>query len=103
MITYEEVLNMNYYKKAAYTGWMGGMRFLIKKEQPEAVEGEEAPAPIFHVWAWPGPYIYSETPAEKKYTAQFPFTESGKRQAVDWINAQYEEHAALWPKYKTQE
>ena len=103
MLTYEEVLNMNYYKKTTYTGWMGGMRFLIKREQPEVPEGQEPIAPFFHVWVWPGPYIFSETPAEKKLTAQFPFTEEGKRQAVDWINSQFEEHADLWPKQKTDE
>lgn len=107
MLTYDEVLNLNYYKKTTYTGWMGGMRFLIKREQPvipDPETGEEKPQdPIFHVWIWPGPYIYALTPAEKKFTAQFPFSEDGKRQAVDWINAQYEEHSELWPKQKTDE
>lgn len=101
MLTYEEVLNMNYYKKTSYTGWMGGMRFLIKREEPQIAEGEEPAAPIFHVWVWPGPYIFDLTPAEQKYTATFPFTEEGKKQSVDWINQQYEEHAADWPKLKT--
>ena len=97
MLTYDDALNLNYYKKTTFTGWMGGMRFLIKREAPEDADA------IFHVWIWPGPYIFSETPAEKKLTAQFPFTEEGKRQAVDWINSQFEEHADLWPKQKTDE
>lgn len=97
MLTYEEVLNMNYHKKTSYSGWMGGMRFLLKHEAPE---NEEA---IFHVWVWPGPYIFSRTDAQKKFTARFPFTEEGKRQAVDWINEQYEVHMDLWPRYKTDE
>jgi hypothetical protein len=52
------------------------------------------------VWIWPGPYIYELTPAECKYTAHFPFSEDGKRQAVDWINEQFEAHRKEWPKRK---
>jgi hypothetical protein len=104
MLTYEEVLNLNYYKKTTYTGWMEGMRFLIKREQPTVTDpetGEEKPGDaVFHVWLWPGPYIYELTPGERKYTAQFPFSEDGKRQAVDWINEQFEAHRDEWPKRK---
>ena len=97
MLTTDEVLNLNYYKKITYTGWMGGMRFLIQREAPE--EGDA----IFHVWVWPGPYIFDLTADERKFDATFPFTEEGKQQAVDWINAQFEEHKSLWPKRKTDE
>ena len=97
MLTTDEVLNLNYYKKTTYTGWMGGMRFLIRRETPE--EGDA----IFHVWVWPGPYIFDLTADERKFDAVFPFTEEGKQQAVDWINAQFEEHKSLWPKRKTDE
>ena len=107
MLTYDEVLNLNYYKKTTYTGWMEGMRFLIKREQPTIIDpatNEEKPEdPIFHVWIWPGPYIYDLTPAEQKLTARFPFSEEGKRQAVDWINEQYEANISMWPKKKTDE
>lgn len=30
MLTFDEVLNLNYYRKTSYTGWINGMRFLIK-------------------------------------------------------------------------
>lgn len=95
MITYDEVLNLNYYKKTAYTGWTGGMRFLIRRETPE--DGEA----IFHVYAWPGPYIFDLTADEQKLEASFPFSEEGKKQAVDWLNLQLTEHADLWPEQKT--
>ena len=49
MLTYDDALNLNYYKKTTFTGWMGGMRFLIKRETPEDADA------IFHVWIWPGP------------------------------------------------
>ena len=49
MLTYDEALNLNYYKLTSYTGWINGMRFLIRREVPE--EGDA----IFHAWVWPGP------------------------------------------------
>lgn len=84
MITYDEVLNLNYYKKTAYTGWTNGMRFRIIRETPEDAEA------IFHAWVWPGPYIFDITPNELKLDATFPFSEEGKIQVVDWLNAQSE-------------
>ena len=53
MLTSDEVLNLNYYKKTSYTGWINGMRFLIRREAPE--EGDA----FFHAWVWPGPLILS--------------------------------------------
>ena len=66
MLTYDDALNLNYYKKTTFTGWMNGMRFLIKREEPvikEATEDtpEEKGEPIFHAWIWPGPYIFDLT------------------------------------------
>ena len=94
MLTYDEILNMNYYKKTSYTGWMEGMRFLIRRETPE--EGDA----FFHVYAWPGPYIFSLVEDEKKIDATFPFTEEGRCQCVDWLNEQFTTRTDLWPTQK---
>lgn len=90
MLTYDEVLNLNYYKKTPYTGWMNPLRFLIKQEKPE--EGDA----IFHAWVWPGPYIFDLTDEKLKIDTTAPFTEEGKRQIVDWINEQYETYKDVW-------
>lgn len=76
MLTYDDALNLNYYKKTTFTGWMNGMRFLIKREEPvikEATEDtpEEKGEPIFHAWIWPGPYIFDLTDDSKKQTIPF--------------------------------
>ena len=63
MLTFDEVLNLNYYKKTSYTGWINGMRFLIKREAPE--DGDE----IFHAWVWPGPLIFDLTDDDKSLTS----------------------------------
>ena len=92
MLTYDEALNLNYYKKTSFTGWMNPLRFLIKQEKPE--EGD----PYFHAWVWPGPYIFSMTDDSKKIEHTAPFSEDGKREIVDWINEQYELHKDEWSK-----
>lgn len=91
MITFDDVLNLNYYKKASYTGWMNGMRFLIRREQPD--EDSEA---VFHAWVWPGPYIFDLTDDAEKIDFTAPFSDEGKQAVVDWINMQYEDHPELW-------
>lgn len=108
MLTYDDALNLEYYKKTSYTGWMGGMRFLIKKEEPILKEAsEETPAekgdPIFHVWLWPGPYIFALSDKSKMLENTFPFSDEGKELAVDWINKQYEANKSMWPRRKTDE
>ena len=92
MLTYDEALNLNYYKKTSFTGWMNPLRFLIKMEKTE--EGTS----IFHAWVWPGPYIFDLTDDQKKIDHTAPFTEEGKHQIVDWINEQYLSHKDIWSK-----
>ena len=90
MLTTDEILNLNYYKKTSYTGWMNGMRFLIKREAPE--DGDA----IFHAWVWPGPLIFDLAAEEKKRDFTAPFSNEGKQQIVDWINSQYENNPDLF-------
>jgi len=92
MLTYDEALNLNYYKKTTFTGWMNPLRFLIKMEKSE--DGDA----LFHAWVWPGPYIFDKTDDALKIDTIAPFTEDGKRQIVDWINEQYELHKDIWSK-----
>ena len=90
MLTYDEALNLNYYKKTSFTGWISPVRFLIKKEENE--NGDS----IFHAWVWPGPYIFDKTDDALKIEHTAPFSEDGKKEIVDWINQQYEEKKNIW-------
>ena len=90
MLTYDEALNLNYYKKTSFTGWISPIRFLIKKEDTE--DGDS----IFHAWVWPGPYIFDKTDDALKIEYTAPFSEDGKKEIVDWINQQYEEKKDIW-------
>ena len=90
MITTEDVLNMNFYKKEKFTGSYKGMRYLLKKDQDEEEQD------IFHCYVWPGPYNFNVTPETEKKSSTFPFTEEGKQQAVDWMNEQWKQREN-WP------
>ena len=83
MITAEDILNMNFYKKEKFTGSYKGMRYLVKKEKDDAEND------IFRATVWPGPYNFSTTPDDQKISATFPFTEEGRQQAGDWMNEQW--------------
>jgi hypothetical protein len=90
MLTTDEVLNLNYYKKTSFSGWINGMRFLIKREAPE--DGDE----IFHAWVWPGPLIFDLVADDTKTDFTAPFSNEGKQTVVDWINSQYENNPERW-------
>lgn len=109
MITSDDILNMNFYKKEKFTGSYQGMRYLIKKDTAPAEPSGSAPsdaqasagdAPamsdVFHVTIWPGPYNFVSTDDSLKTSATFPFTPEGKEQVVAWLNEQWQSRKAEW-------
>lgn len=88
MIKTEDILNMNFYKKEVFTGSYLGMRYRIQKESAES--------DCFRVWVWPGPYAFAATGEDVKTSADFPFTEEGRQQAVDWLNEQWAAKKDVW-------
>lgn len=85
MITPEDVLNLNFYKKEKFAGSYKGMRYLIQKDHEE-----ESDTDIFRATYWPGPYNFAVTDDSLKISATFPFTEDGKVQVVNWLNDNWE-------------
>lgn len=84
MITTEDILNMNFYKKEKFTGSYLGMCYLIKKEK------DTNETDIFRATVWPGPYNFETTPDNEKISADFPFTKEGKQKVADWLNEQWQ-------------
>lgn len=89
MITSEDILNMNFYKKEKFTGSYKGMRYLIQKSTEDEAE-------VFLVHIWPGPYNFASTEDSLKTSAAFPFTPEGKQEAVDWMNRQWTSRKDEW-------
>ncbi|RGX92577.1 GNAT family acetyltransferase [Roseburia sp. OF03-24] len=85
MITPEDILNLNFYKKEKFTGSYKGMRYLIQKEHDE-----ESDTDVFRAIYWPGPYNFATTDDSLKTSATFPFTEDGKIKVVEWLNTSWE-------------
>ena len=63
MITAEDILNMNFYKKEKFTGSYKGMRYLVKKEKDDAEND------IFRATVWP--IIFQPLPTIRKFPPLF--------------------------------
>lgn len=71
------------------TGQQKGMRYRLKRT------GEK---PDFKLCAtvWPGPFAYDATPNEKKTDCEFPYSDEGRSEAIDWMMEQYETRRDEW-------
>lgn len=98
MITNDDILNMNFYKKEKFTGSYCGMHYLIKRDTETSESGESSVSTdVFRATIWPGPYNFATTPDEKKQSETFPFTPEGKEQVVAWLNEQWLTQKGAWP------
>lgn len=88
MIQYTDIFNINYYKKEIFHGSYKSMRYQIKKgEKKDADESA-----VLLVTTWPGPYNFETTAQEQKQYCEFEFSNDGLKQAVDYLNQQYQQH-----------
>ena len=92
MIDYDHFHVLNYVKKEEYTGSMNGMRYMLKKKVVPRDDQEET---CLEVIIWPEPYGYART-EEKKLRKDFPFSEDGLKEAVVYLNQQFEDQRVLW-------
>lgn len=67
------------------------MRYRMEKRTAEDTES-------LQVVIWNGPYNFDVTEDSKKECQEFPFSEEGICQAVDWLNAKWEEQKERWRK-----
>ena len=74
----EKPVSINAIKKLNYTGSYCGMRYMLEKK-----DGRMA------AHTYPEPFNYEKTPEEKIVTREFPFSEEGYAQAIEWLNEQY--------------
>lgn len=89
MIERQDILSMEYLKKAEFTGCHQGMRYRL---EGVAFEGGKK----LHVTVWPEPFNFFTTPEEEKESADFTFDEDGVTDAVAWMNDRLFEEEDRW-------
>lgn len=91
MLDRGEYMPLQYLVKQKWSGSYQGMRFMMQK-----MKVEEDSDPVLSVACWKEPYSFEATPEEKKTYEQFPLTEEGRLQAIEWLEQEYEAHIEEW-------
>ncbi len=82
MVEKRNMMPLNFFKKEAYTGSSGGMRYRI-----EGIAGEDGKKPVWlEAVIYPEPYCYEMTPEESKTRRRFPFEEESLEEIRNWLN-----------------
>lgn len=81
MVTRETLLNLNFYKKAAFTGSSGNFCYKIERKEEKLLAS-----------VWKGPYCSEAVPDEKKEYRSFEFSGDGLSQIAEWLNVYVKEH-----------
>lgn len=79
MIKKDDILYLEYLKKAEYTGSHQGMRYRLEG----VMDGEEKK---LRAYVWPEPLNFFKTKEEDKQSADFAFSDDGITDAVAWMN-----------------
>lgn len=73
----------------AYYGSCGKLRYRIAREPLENVHftpPDKRGEACLRAVVWQGPFGYAATAEEGKTSRDFPFSEEGMQQAVEWLN-----------------
>ena len=89
MVEYDSILSLSFLKKSRFTGSLKGMRYVLEYVDREGIS-------MLKASVCPGPNSVDKTKAELFISEEFPFTEEGKKQSVDWINERYTEGMRLY-------
>lgn len=95
MIDLSGMISVPFLKKSVFTGSYMGMRYLLRKDEKIVKEAEgEKPATtevVLTAVIWPEPFNYVTTAEDKKHSREFSFNQEGIRDAVAWMNEEYEQ------------
>jgi hypothetical protein len=72
-------------KKEPFSGSHHGMRYYLNSS-----------GDTINAWIYPEPWCFEQTPEESRTYHAFPLTQDGLNDAIDWINASWEEDRAKW-------
>ena len=79
--------NHNYFNfKLPFKGSYKQMRFYVEKKKAE----EEGGADTYLAVTYPDKVSFEETPEEEKIKESFSFDLEGRKQVLEWLDAQYD-------------
>lgn len=97
----KDLFSLTHYEYGeAYYGSDRGMRFRVAREPLENVRftpPDKRGEASLRVTIWPEPYCCKAAPEESKVSRDFPVTEEGLRQIVEYLNEYHDSHPELWP------
>lgn len=85
MIDKEHFTFKNYILLEPYTGSMNGLRYMFRAEGERNEKGKLI-NPVLMVYVWPEPFAFAHTDADKITSQEFPYTDEGFDEAIDWVN-----------------
>lgn len=91
MVVREELLALEFYKSRPFKGSDKGIRYMVqnvKKKLSEDEAGEEIN--LLKAYIWPEPFCFEATNDNLKQSSEFPFSEEGLCQAIEWINENHD-------------
>ena len=89
MIDLHGQAGLPYINRGVYTGSCEGMRYRMRKK-------EEEDNMVLEAVIYPEPFCFEKTAEDQKESQEFPFTDEGFRQAIAWMNEQYETQKERW-------
>lgn len=78
-------LNIKVLKKEPFSGSHQGMRFFMRAEDD-----------TLHVWVYPEPWCFEKTSDDMKTAKDFPFTQEGLDNSLEWISQEFENRKDYW-------
>lgn len=93
MITSDDILSLNFYNYGTLLREV--IREcddrILKQKEAKDEEGNILKEEGLLAVIWPEPFAYEKTQDALKTTQLFPFSEEGKAQVIEWLNASWEE------------
>ena len=78
MIEKKDLLSLEFYKKAPFTGSFKNMRYRIEKSEDGA---------FLIATTYPQPFCFDVTPDDQKTSESFEFSDEGLGAVCDWLNS----------------
>lgn len=89
----DDIFTLRYFDYGeAFTGSSDNLRYRIGREPLEniAFTPDKREEGTLRAYVYPEPFCYEKTPEDQRACKDFPHTEEGLCQAIEWINSMIE-------------